>query len=99
MAVLARTLSQSVAGFGRTLEALAVHNGWSALVILLLGDPHLLKGRQRGQDGATNPDGVLALGWCDDLDPHGRRRKSCNFLLHTIRNSRVHGGTSRLASG
>lgn len=28
----------------RTLEALAVDDGWSTLVILLLGDPHLLEG-------------------------------------------------------
>ena len=27
-----------------TLEALAVDNGWSALVVLLLGNPHLLEG-------------------------------------------------------
>jgi hypothetical protein len=27
-----------------TLEALAVNNGWSRLVVLLLGDPHLLEG-------------------------------------------------------
>merc|ERR1711874_819117 len=26
------------------LEALAVNNGWAALIILLLGDPHLLEG-------------------------------------------------------
>lgn len=43
------------------LEALAVHDGWAALVVLGLGDPHLLEGAQAGQDGATNPDGVLAL--------------------------------------
>ena len=30
-----------------TLEALAVHNGWPTLIILLLGDPHLLEGGQR----------------------------------------------------
>merc|ERR1711910_148233 len=27
-----------------SLEALAVDNGWAALVVLLLGDPHLLEG-------------------------------------------------------
>jgi hypothetical protein len=39
----------------------------SALVVLLLGDPHLLEGGQRGQDGATDPDGVLPLRGSDDL--------------------------------
>jgi len=32
------------------LEALAVNNGWATLVVLFLGDPHLLEGRQRGQN-------------------------------------------------
>merc|ERR1712108_71003 len=30
--------------FLRSLEALAVNDGWSALIVLLLGDPHLLEG-------------------------------------------------------
>ena len=38
------------------LEALAVDNGWTTLVILLLGDPHLLEGGERSQDGTTDPD-------------------------------------------
>lgn len=53
-----------------TLEALAVDDGWSTLVVLLLGDPHLLEGGQRSQDRTTNPDGVFALRRCDDLDLH-----------------------------
>lgn len=55
----------------RTLEALAVHNGWSTLVILLLGDPHLLEGRQRSQNRTTDPYGVFTLGWSNNLDLHG----------------------------
>ncbi len=54
-----------------TLEALAVNNGRSALVVLLLGDPHLLEGRERCQDGTTDPDGVLSLRRGNDLDLHG----------------------------
>merc|ERR1719223_1205933 len=54
-----------------SLEALAVDNGGSALVVLLLGDPHLLEGRQGRQDGATDPYGVLSLGGSDDLDLDG----------------------------
>lgn len=43
------------------LEAFAVDNGGARLVILLLADPHLLEGGERGQDGASNPDRVLPL--------------------------------------
>merc|ERR1719259_796916 len=49
------------AGSG-SLEALAVDNGGAALVVLLLGDPHLLEGGEGGEDGATDPHGVLPLG-------------------------------------
>ena len=38
------------------LEALAVDDRGTALVVLLLGDPHLLEGGERGQDGAADPD-------------------------------------------
>ena len=61
-----RALGQSL-----TLEALAVHDGWSTLIILLLGDPHLLEGGERSQDGAADPDRVLALRRGNDLDLHG----------------------------
>ena len=56
-----------------TLEALAVHDAGAGLVVLLLGDPHLLEGGEGGEDGAADPDGVLALRRGDDLDLHGRR--------------------------
>merc|ERR1712157_601621 len=48
---------------GDPSEALPVHDGGAGLVVLPLGDPHLLEGGQRGQDGPTDPHGVLALGW------------------------------------
>ena len=41
------------------LEALPVNDGGAALVLLLLGDPHGLEGREGGRDGATDPGGVL----------------------------------------
>lgn len=31
------------------------------LVVLALGDPHLLEGGEGGKDGPADPDGVLAL--------------------------------------
>merc|ERR1740131_199515 len=76
------------------LEALAVDNGGAALVVLLLGDPHLLEGGQRGQDGASDPDGVLPLRGSDDLDLDGGGGKGGDFLLHTVSNTGVHGGAS-----
>ena len=80
---------------GLRLEALAVDDGRSALVVLLLRDPHLLEGRQRGQNGTTDPDGVLALGRRDDLDTHARGRERGELLLHTVRDTREHRGTTR----
>jgi len=71
-----------------------VDNGWAALIILLLGDPHLLEGGKRSKDGSSDPDGVLPLRGSNDLDLNGGGSKSGDFLLHTVSNTRVHGGTS-----
>merc|ERR1719430_186887 len=87
------TLYESLITVG--LEALPVDNGWAALIILLLGDPHLLEGGERGEDGSSDPDRVLPLWWSNDLDFDGGRSKSSDFLLHTVSNTRVHGGASR----
>merc|ERR1711971_961864 len=69
------------------LEALAVDDGWAALVVLLLGDPHLL-------EGASDPDGVLPLWGSDDLDLDGGGSQGGDLLLHTVSNTGVHGGAS-----
>ena len=71
-----------------------MHNGWARLVVLLLGDPHLLEGGQRGQDGTTDPDTVLALRRSDDLDLHGGWGQGCDLLLHPVSNAREHGAAS-----
>ena len=49
------------------LEAFAVDDGGSRLIVLLLADPHLLEGGQGGQDGASNPDRVFTLRWGNNL--------------------------------
>ena len=41
-----------------TLEALPVDDGGTRLVILLLGNPHLLEGGEGSKDGASDPDRV-----------------------------------------
>merc|ERR1712128_114846 len=76
------------------LEALPVDNGWAALVVLLLGDPHLLEGGERGEDGSSDPDGVLPLWGSDDLDLDGGGSKGGDLLLHPVSDTRVHGGAS-----
>merc|ERR1712002_54897 len=77
------------------LEALPVDNGWAALIIPLLGDPHLLEGGEGSKDGSSNPDGVLPLWGSNDLDLDGGWSKSSDLLLHTVSNTGVHGGASR----
>ena len=76
------------------LEALSVDDGWTGFVVFGLGDPHGLEGREGGEDGATDPDGVLSLWGSDDLDLHGGRSKSGDFLLHSIGNTGENGGAS-----
>merc|ERR1712121_41746 len=78
-----------------SLEALPVDNGWAALVVLLLGDPHLLEGGEGGQDGATDPDRVLPLWWGNDLDLDGGGSQGSDLLLHPVSNTWVHGGATR----
>merc|ERR550525_1172421 len=78
-----------------SLEALPVDNAWAGLVILLLGDPHLLEGGEGSQDGSSDPDGVLPLGRSDDLDLHGRGSQGGDLLLHPVGDTRVHGGSPR----
>jgi len=85
-----RAESQTIA-----LEALSVDNAWARLVIFSLGDPHGLKGGQRGQDRATDPDGVLSFWWSDDLDLHGAGRQGGDLFLHTIGNTWEHSGATR----
>lgn len=49
------------------LETLAMDNRRSSLIVLLLTDPHLLEGREGGQDGATDPHRVLPFWGSNDL--------------------------------
>merc|ERR1712077_3033 len=76
------------------LEAFPVNNGWAAFVVLLLGDPHLLEGGEGGQDGATDPNGVLPLRRSNNLDLDGGGSQGSDLLLHTVSNTGVHGGAT-----
>ena len=68
-----------------------VNNPWSALVVLLLRDPHVLEGRQAGENGTSNPDAVLALRRGDDSHSHAVRREVGELFAHAIGDARVHG--------
>merc|ERR1719430_1087774 len=70
-------------------------DGARAVILLLLGDPHLLESGERSQDGSSDPDRVLPLRWSNDLDLDGGWSQSSDLLLHTVSNARVHGGASR----
>merc|ERR1712121_456446 len=54
----------------------------------------ILNSGQGGQDGATDPDGVLPFGRSDDLDLDGGGSKGGDLLLHAVSNTRVHGGAT-----
>ena len=69
-------------------------DGWAGLVVLRLGDDHLREDREGSKDRATIPNGVLALFWGDDLDPHGEWSKGGDLLVETLGNALVHGGTT-----
>merc|ERR1719203_2603482 len=77
------------------LRALSVYDAGPALVVLLLFDPHLLEGGERGQDGAPDPDAVLALRRGDDLDGHRVRGQRLDLLLDALRDVLVHRGPAR----
>merc|ERR1712083_1294951 len=66
------------------LEALAVNDAGARLIVLLLGDPHLLEGGQRGEDRAADPDGVLALRRRNDLHLHRGGGERGDLLRHAV---------------
>ena len=88
-------ISKTVKLFVKCLHAFSVNNAGTRLVILLPGDPHLLEGGERSQDGSSNPDGVFPLRRSNDLDLHCGRRKGCYLFLHSISHSWEHCSTSR----
>merc|ERR1719492_621063 len=59
------------------------------LIFMVLG------GGEGGQDGSSDPDGVLPLGGSDDLDFHGAGGQGGDLLLHPVSNTGVHGSATR----
>ena len=73
----------------------AMDNPRSALVVLLLRNPHVLEGRQAGKDRPSNPDTVLAFRRGDDSDFYAARREISEFFGHAVGDARVHGRSTR----
>ena len=67
-----------------------MHDRGPGLVVLALGDPHLLERRQRRQDRPADPHAVLALGRRDDLDLHRPGRARGDLLVHAVGDAREH---------
>merc|ERR1719357_2533903 len=65
------------------------HSSYSALVT-----QQASKDESEAKDGATDPDRVFTLWWCDDLDLHGGWGELGDFLLHTISNTGEHSRTT-----
>merc|ERR1711944_34143 len=65
------------------------HSSYSCLVI------HICWKVEGSQDGSSDPYGVFSFWWRNDLDLDGGWSQSSDFLLHSIGNTWVHGGTSR----
>ena len=68
-----------------------MNNPWSALIVLLLRDPHVLEGRQAGENGPSNPDAVLAFGRGDDFHSYTVRREGGELFAHAVGDAGVHG--------
>eukprot|EP00445_Apocalathium_hangoei_P035076 CAMPEP_0203941948 /NCGR_PEP_ID=MMETSP0359-20131031/78231_1 /ASSEMBLY_ACC=CAM_ASM_000338 /TAXON_ID=268821 /ORGANISM="Scrippsiella Hangoei, Strain SHTV-5" /LENGTH=94 /DNA_ID=CAMNT_0050872587 /DNA_START=30 /DNA_END=311 /DNA_ORIENTATION=+ len=77
----------------RSSEALPVHDGGAGLIILALGDPHLLGGAHPRQDGAAEEHRVLALRRRHDPDLH-IGRKGCELIRHALADAREHRGAA-----
>lgn len=72
-----------------------MHDRRAGLVVLGLGNPHLLERGQRGKDGPTDPDRVLPLGRRNHLDLHGGGREGGELLGHPLADAGEHGGSAR----
>mmetsp|Transcript_12460 Transcript_12460/g.37749 ORF Transcript_12460/g.37749 Transcript_12460/m.37749 type:complete len:200 (+) Transcript_12460:412-1011(+) len=61
-----------------------VHHRRTVLFVLLPGDAQLAKDRERGEDRATDPGAVLALGRGNHSDPGGGRSPSTELSVEAI---------------
>ena len=74
-------------------EALPVHDGRAALIMLAFGDSHLLEGTQGGQSGTSTPYAVLMRR--RDHPLHTRRRQGSQLLGHARTDALEYVGATR----
>merc|ERR1712115_223559 len=79
----------------KNLEAFPVDNSGSAVVILVLGDPHFLECAQGTEDRSSNPHRVFAFRRGHDLHLDAGRGQSSHLLGQPHVNVGEHGGASR----
>ena len=79
----------------RCLETFSVHDGRSGLVVLGLGDPHLLESGQRGENGTSDPYGVFSFWWGNNLNLHCGWRKGGELFGHSLCDAREHSRAAR----
>ena len=76
------------------LEAFTVDNSWSGIVIFVVCDNHLWECSKGCKDRSSDPNCILTLWWCDNLDLHCWWCKVCDFLFDTFWKSLEHGCTA-----
>merc|ERR1712118_571044 len=77
------------------LGTLPMDEGWAALIVLELGHPHWLEGRERRQNAPPDPHRVLALTGRKHLDPRSRWDQRDQLLRHAVTDAIEHGVATR----
>ena len=81
--------------FRLLVEALLVDDLGAVLVVLGLEDPLALEGGEGGENGTTDPDGVLTLRGSDDAGLEARGAGGLELLGEALSHTVEHGGTTR----
>ena len=64
------------------------------LLVVIGGDPGGGEGAEGGEGGGTLPDSELTVGRGDDLDLSASWGEANNFILQSVGETLVHGGTT-----
>ena len=70
-------------------------NRRTALMVLLLRNPHVLEGRQAGEYGTPNTGTVLAFGYGDGPHSHATGGEICELFGHAVGDPREEGRSTR----
>jgi hypothetical protein len=72
-----------------------VDDGGTVFLVILSSNPGGWEGAKGSKSWSTLPDGEFAIGWSDNTDLSTSGSKFGDFLLETISETFVHGGTTR----